>query len=211
MKEKYKITEKQLTFLSDFLTRKEHENDEIKLELMDHLICEFEEKGNGNLSEFLSNKLEFISGYKQKHQNIISQVYKKELIGEFKKYFLNLDKFPITLISLFVMYFVTANFNSKVTLIITIISFASVLAYIYSVVFFTKKFIRKTTSMVALTSTIWLPSIFIYLPKEFYNFLLTHKTLYLLFWFVAFIINLSAASYIKRKKETIKTKYQHLL
>ncbi|TCP23910.1 hypothetical protein EV195_10775 [Tenacibaculum skagerrakense] len=206
-----KITEKQLKFLSEFLNRKGYENDETKLELMDHLICEFEEKGNGNLSEFLSHKLEFIRSYKQKHQNIISLVYKRELIGEFKKYFLNLDKIPITLISLLVMYFVTTNFNSKVTLIITIISFACVLAYIYSIVFFTKKFIRKTTSMVALTSIIWLPSSFIYLPKEFYNFLLTHKTLYILFWFVAFIINLSAASYIKRKKEVIKTKYQHLL
>ena len=206
-----KITEKQLKFLSEFLNRKGYENDETKLELMDHLICEFEENGNGNLSEFLSHKLEFIRSYKQKHQNIISQVYKKELISEFKKYFLNLDKIPITLISLFVMYFVATNFNSKVTIIISIISFACAQAYIYLIIFFTKKFIRKTTSMAALTSIISLPSLFICLPKEFYNFLLTHKTLYLLFWFVAFIINLSTASYIKRKKEIIKTKYQHLL
>lgn len=209
MEKKYTITEKQLAFLDSFLDRKGYTNNETKFELMDHLICDFEENGNGNLSQFLSNKLYFIEQQKFKKEKIFNRLYFKEMLKEFVSFFIDFKKITITILLFFLSYLTTVFFSEKVVLIVFAISLVSIQLYgLYTC--FVEKELRKLEEFRALAAAVYLPSIVVHFFPLFKG-LLNYKIAFSIFWALVFILMLSFSVYTKRKKDELVNKYKYLI
>ncbi|MFD0992655.1 hypothetical protein [Tenacibaculum geojense] len=208
MNKKY-TTDKQLDFLDSFLTMKGYANNENKIELMDHLICDFELNGNGNLSQYLSNKLHFIEQQKFKREKILNKIYLKEMFNEFTLFFTDFKRILITLLVFLFVVCLTRFFNNKVIKITYILSLFIVQLYGLFNTFIEKRF-RKLDEFKALTSIIFLPtSLFIitsYIDNPFKNI-----ELFSVFWFLIFMLTLSFVLYSKRKLKELKKKYNRLI
>ncbi|CAL2081407.1 hypothetical protein [Tenacibaculum sp. 190524A05c] len=209
MKEKYKITEKQLDFLDKFLTKKGYSNNENKFELMDHLICDFELNGNGNLSQFLSTKLSFINEQKFTKQKIYNRLYLREMFKEFLSFFSDFKKIPLTILIFFFIYYFTKYFNNKVIIVSFGISLITLQLYgLY--ISFVEKELRKIEEFRALATVTYMPSYIVILFSNVQS-PLKYIELFAFFWFLTFMITLSFVIYAKSKKDELKKKYNHLI
>lgn len=215
MEKKHEITEKQLVFLSDFLERKGFLENESKYELMDHLICEFEERGNGNLSQFLSDKLNFIRKYSLNNTNKKSMYYRKlyfkESLREFKLFFTDVKLIPITVLSILIIYFLSIHLNEKVLSILVIISLFSCVMYGFYLEFFkTKKSLRKLEEIRPFGLDVGLPFWVVVFPK-FLDYLLFNKVIFSIVWFTFLLFSIAAIIQMEKKKKYLLDKYKHLL
>ena len=52
-----------MAFLERFLKKYDFGSEDDKIELIDHIVLDFEENGNGNLSQYLSEELGFIKNF----------------------------------------------------------------------------------------------------------------------------------------------------
>ena len=107
MEKNYEITKKQLSFLEGFLDRKHpHISRETKVELIDHLVSDFEATTeNGNLSQYLSNELEFIRKFVFNGVSEVKKTYRKETWGKFFSFFANAKMLPISIFIITLFYF----------------------------------------------------------------------------------------------------------
>ena len=212
---KYEITEKQLAFLSNFLERKGFLESETKLELMDHLICDFEENGNGNLSEFLSEKLNFIRLYSFKNANkkdkYYRRVYFKETVKEFQNFFLDKKKIPITILSALVIYLISFHLTKDIIIISFLTSLLSCMIYGFFINWFkTNKALRKLEEIRSFGLDTSIP-FFIFVFPNALNYLIINKIIFSVTWFVFFFYSLSSIFQMKKKKKHLLEKYKHLL
>ncbi|WP_299834265.1 hypothetical protein [uncultured Tenacibaculum sp.] len=209
MKEKHIITDKQLNFLDKFLTKKGYVNSENKIELMDHLICDFELNGNGNLSQFLSTKLYFIEQQKSKREKILNKLYLKEMFKEFLTFFSDFKRILVTLFVFLFIFCLTKYFNNKIILASFAISLFIIQLYgVY--ISFVEKRLRKLEEFKALAAVTYLPSSIIIFSSYIKN-PLKYIELFTFFWFLIFILTLSFVLYIKRKKNELIKKYNFLI
>lgn len=215
MEKKYNITEKQLIFLEGFLQRKYKDiTDEIRIELTDHLISDFENTtNNGNLSQYLSNELGFIRKFVFDGTNKHQKNYGKQTWRQFYVFFTEIKLLPITFSVLILFYFLAENLNHKwlwgsFSIIQLIIFLASILFGIIN-----KKKLRKLDEVKRLGADIWLPYIMIQLPSGFGfdSFIMSYSLLFTLYASFTFIYSLAAYIVIREKRKIILEKYKHLL
>ncbi|SDS49547.1 hypothetical protein SAMN05216503_3243 [Polaribacter sp. KT25b] len=218
MEKSYEITEKQLDFLEGFLKRKYPSiTDETKIELTDHLISDFEATTeNGNLSQYLSNELEFIRKFVSTRVKLLGVNYNRDVWQEYLSYYTSIKKVPISIFTYFLIYFLSVNLNNKFVWLSFFFSVFGV--YGYSLFAQTSKIpieIRKLPELQLLGKGItmgipYLMCMVIFFP-DIKTVLLENSILFSFYWFFAFSLSIAALIVMHKKKNIITEKYKHLL
>jgi len=218
MEKRYEITDKQLTFLEDYLKRKKRFSDPEDLyELMDHIILDFEATTkNGNLSQYLADNSSFIFNYKGSNSNkesVTHWKYQRELWQIFFSFFYRLKYLPITILIMLVFYFLflKINLSTKALGIMFIIAIAVPAVYGMILTYHKNKKLRKLVPFKYLANVMSLPSMFLYLFSPISDFLKEHRFLFFLYVFLAFGLHISGILLISEKRKIILEKYKHLL
>lgn len=207
-----KITEKQLMFLQDYVKRKKRFLDtETRLELVDHLVCDFEVNGNGNISKYLADKSEFIFNYKNYKSDEIHWAYQRELWKVFFSFFTNLKTIPAILLLIFFLKEVIEIFSQKTAGIFFMILIIIPMFYGLIKTYHKKKKIRSLIEFKHLANIYSLPSLFIYTLSPFKEFWFSNDILILSYMVVGLCLNFAAVNLILRKRKGILKKYSHLL
>ncbi|WP_339659594.1 hypothetical protein [uncultured Polaribacter sp.] len=215
MKKRYEITEKQLTFLEDFLKRKYPSiTDETRIELSDHLVSDFEATSeNGNLSQYLSNELEFIRKFVFEGTNNHQKRYSKQTWKQFFSFFTDVKSLPFTISVLILFYFLAENLTDKwlwgsFVIIQGIIFLASVFFGMIN-----KKKLRKLDEVKYLGADIWLSYILVQLPSVFGfdSYIMTNSFVFTIYASFTIIYAVAAYTVVREKRKIILEKYKHLL
>lgn len=218
MKKNYKITEKQLAFLEDFIDKKYSKiNEESRIELIDHLISDFEATtNNGNLSQYLSNEIEFIRRFMRTRVKLLGVNYSNDVREEYFSFFTNIKKIPMTLFCFFGIYFLSQNLNDKFTWLSFFFSVFTV--YGYSLVVQSNnlpKTIKKLPEVQLLGKGITMGIPYLMCIVIFFDqmrvFLLQSRLFFSVYWFFAFSLSIAAIIVMNHKKKVILEKYKHLL
>jgi hypothetical protein len=218
MEKRYEITDKQLAFLEGFIDKKySNINEETRIELIDHLISDFEATTeNGNLSQYLSNELEFIRRFMSARVKILGVNYTRNVWQEYWSFFTDFKKVPITLFTFLMIYFLSNNLNSKWVWLSFFFSVFGV--YGYSLFAQTKnipKEVRKLPEVQLLGKgiTMGIPYLMcMVIPfSEIRILLLESSLLFSLYWFFAFSLCIAAVIVLNTNKKEILEKYKYLL
>lgn len=212
MEKKHTITDKQLAFLEDYIKRKKRYFDvESRLELTDHLICDFEENGNGNISQFLAEKSIFIANYKNSKAEKIHWAYQRELWKVFLGFFINFRTIPIVFLTSLLMYFTIENFSDLVFKRLLMVLIIIPMFYGLVKTYHSKKSIRKLIEFDQLVNLYCLPSLLVYTFTFLKDFWFSNKWLLLVYSILVIALNFSALLVILRKRKRILKNYNHLL
>lgn len=215
MEKDYEITEKQMLFLNSYLLRKYPGiTEEIRIELTDHLISDFEATTkNGNLSEYLSNELVFIRKFVFDSANRHQKKYGKETWRQFLDFFMNLKLLPIVFSLMFIFYLLANNLNNKwLWVVFIMIQSLIMLASVFFGMIHNKK-LRKLDEVKYLGADIWLSYLLVQFPIAFGfdNFIVSYDILFSIYASFTLIHAMAAYMVIKEKRNIIIEKYQHLL
>ena len=215
MEKKYEITEKQLVFLNGFLLRKYPDiSDTTRIELTDHLVSDFEATtDNGNLSQYLSNELEFIRKFVFNGVREVKKTYSRQTWNCFFDFFSNFKMIPYTLLIVVILFYLAKNLNNKqlwMSLII-IQSIIMLLSILFGMI--NKKKLRKVDEVKYLGAEIWLPFLMIQIPQglEFHDFLMSNEYVFILYSLFTVVYGLSAFIVLRKQRKYILEKYKHLL
>ncbi|WP_165731544.1 hypothetical protein [Polaribacter sp. 20A6] len=215
MEKRYEITEKQLTFLNNYLLRKYPSiTDETRIELVDHLVSDFEKTTeDGNLSQYLSNKLSFIRKFIFDRANTHQKRYGKETWKQFYSFLTYIKLLPITFSVLILFYFLNENINEKWSW--GTLAIIQLLIFLSSIIFGTiyKKELKKLDEVKYLSADIWLPYVMVQLPSGFGfdDYIMSNSILFTFYASFTIIYAISAFIVIREKRKIILEKYKHLL
>lgn len=215
MEKRYEITEKQLTFLEDFLSRKYSGiSDDVKIELIDHLISDFEATTeNGNLSQHLSNELGFIRRFVFTERKKFKSNYSKETWLKFIGFFAYLQFLPYSLLVIITFYFLSENLSNKTLYLVLLISQTIIFAISVFFGMINKKEFRKLDEVQFLGSDIWLPFLLVSIisVEEIKDFILSYSLCFTVYASFIIIFGLTAFIVVRKNKIQILEKYKHLL
>ena len=218
MEKRYEITDKQIGFLNNFLFKRyPNISDETRIELVDHLISDFEATTtNGNLSQYLSNEMEFIKNFISAKVKLLNANYNRDVWQEYLSFYSDIKKLPTTLFVFFVIYFLTENLNNKFVWLSFFLSVFGI--YGYSLIAQTKnipKVIRKLPEVQLLGKgiTMGIPYLMcmVIFIDELRVVLLESSILFSFYWFFAFSLSIAAIIVLHKRKKIITKKYQYLL
>lgn len=217
MKKRYEITEKQLAFLNGFILRKYPAiSEETRIELIDHLISDFEATTeDGNLSQYLSNEIEFIKKFISNRVKLLRVNYNKDVLQEYLSFFTGVKKIPITLFTLFIIYFLSENLNDKYVWLSFFISVFGVYGYSLISQISMPKELKKLREVQLLGKGIsmgipYLMSMVIFFP-EIKTLILRSSVFFIFYWFFAFSLSIAVIKVMHKKENIIIEKYKHLL
>ena len=214
MENKYQITEKQLAFLDRFLNKYSFGSEDDKIELKDHIILDFEENGNGNLSQYLSEELEFIKKFIGGKLRVIHKSYRRKTIDELISFFTSIKKTPITIVGFLSIYLLTVYFNKIILIILFYVSLSSFFIYSQFFLSFNKKDRIKLDRIEYLGQEMWLPYVMMVFPFHLTgtkDFMLANSFFLSVYWFLAIAYSIAAITVMKKEKKIIYEKYKHLL
>ncbi|WP_339881360.1 hypothetical protein [Polaribacter vadi] len=218
MERKHEITEKQLDFLENFIDKKySSTNEESRIELIDHLISDFEATTeNGNLSQYLSNEIEFIRRFMRTRVKLLKANYDRDVWQEYFTFFTSIKRIPVTLFCFFCIYFLSQNLNDKFSYLGFF--FSVMVVYLYTLIAQPSnlpKKIKKLTEIQLLGKgiTMGIPYIMcmIVLFSEIRTVLLESRIFFTFYWFFAFSLSVAVIIIMNQKKNIIIRKYKHLL
>ena len=218
MEKRYEITDNQIGFLNNFLFKRyPNISDETRVELVDHLISDFEATTtNGNLSQYLSNEMEFIKNFISAKVKLLNANYNRDVWQEYLSFYSDIKKLPITLFIFFVIYFLTETLNNKFVWLSFFLSVFGI--YGYSLIAQTKnipKVIRKLPEVQLLGKgiTMGIPYLMcmVIFIDELRVVLLESSILFSFYWFFAFSLSIAAIIVLHKRKKIITKKYQYLL
>jgi hypothetical protein len=211
MEKKHQITAKQLIFLDRFLMKYEFGSEDDKIELKDHIILDFEENGNGNLSQYLSEEISFIKDFIGSKLKVIHKGYRRKTIVEALSFITSIRKLPITIVLFLCIYMLTIYLNETVLIVSFISSVMGLFVYSQFFLNFNKRDKKKLDRIKYLGQEMWLPYLMVMLPISFYDKLVAYKFFFSMYWFVAIVYAIAAILVMKKEKTIIYEKYKHLL
>jgi hypothetical protein len=217
MEKRYEITEKQLAFLNDFLFRKYPSiSDDIRIELTDHLISDFEvTTENGNLSQYLSNELEFIRNFVGARINLIQKNYNREVRLKYLSFFTKIKLLPFTILGFILIYVLVSKLNNNLLWLSFFFSVFGIYGYSLLITTFKSKKIRKLEEIKLLGTGfgMGIPYLMVIFPLLIENkkFLYDNTLFFTSYWFFALSLSIASILVLKEKKKIILEKYKHLL
>lgn len=209
MEKTHEITEKQLLFLKSFLKKYNIPNED-NIELIDHLILEFEHCGNNNLSQYLSNKLSFIRSYTERKRNMLHKKSIQEVVKQFALFFTDLKILPITISVIMILFYLSRTLTSNLLITAFMISMVTPIIYGFRLVYHKNKKIRKNKEFQRIYQFFGLSSIFLYMvPSILHSFLVNHYLVFFVYWNLAFGLSISEIIIAKRKRKAVLEKLNY--
>ena len=215
MHKNFKISAKQLVFLEDFLQRKyKGISKETKAELINYLRLDFEATTkNGNLSQYLSNEINFIKNYVDTRTLDIKKNYSKETWLYFYGFLTNFKLMPIAIITMVMFYYLNESFNSKIACLVLFGLHTILFIVSLNVRFVRNKLLRKLYEVQFLGIEIWLPFLLVHLLSESHVGAFITSNSFIFSTYASFVIlyGFAALFILKENKKRILNTYKHLL
>lgn len=180
---------------------------DVRLELIDHLGCEFEANASlVSIEDFLITKQYFIKTFADKRQRTLHWSYQRLLWKQFVLFFYKLKLIPIPFLLCSTILLIHVNPNADLTkrLFMTMI----IIPHVITLIIYLKKqkIFKNVLSAQPLLSIMSLPSLYIYIPNIFSKgFLFEHYYVAFFFLFFGSLLSLSGLIvYINQKNKIIK-------
>jgi len=200
-----KLTQKQIHFIDNHLQFIGVKFIDVRIELLDHLVFEFENKeADESLEDFLKTKKIFIRDFKKNLHNKRHWGYQKALLKRFLM-FLYVPKYLIiSFLFITIFSFLIPHFNTtpiKFLFLSTIIIPQILQFFIY---YISKGLHKKIQSFQYIFSIMSGPSLFLFFFNPISEWLLENPFYFLMYWFLAFAFNAAGIiEVIKCKKKTL--------
>ncbi|EAR13566.1 hypothetical protein PI23P_03692 [Polaribacter irgensii 23-P] len=215
MEKKYKITEKQLTFLEEFLLRIYKDIPvKTRIELTDHLILDFEATTrNGNLSQYLSNEIAFIRKFTSTKIKLYKNLYRKETWQYFFSFFKDLNKLPHSVFGFIFFYSLSESLSNYWLWLAYMISYCVLFFLVIFYGMIHQKALKKLDEVKFLGAEIWWLFVLINFAQglDFIDFLTQNSLLFSAIWFLTIFYSYAAYMIVKKHEKIIINKYKHLL
>ncbi len=214
MEKKQHITTKQLAFLEQFLAKYDFGSEDDKVELKDHLILDFEENGNGNLSQYLSGEMGFIKSFIGAKLKVIHANYRRKTLQEAFGFFTSIRKLPVVIILFLSMYVLTMVLNKTVLIGMFLCSVIALFVYSQFFLSIKNRDKKKLGRISYLGQEMWLPFLMVMYAVPvvvLYDVFVRGMLFFSAYWFVAVVYAIAAIRVMKKEKKVIYEKYKHLL
>ncbi|MFP4844608.1 hypothetical protein [Winogradskyella sp. PE311] len=207
-----KLTPEKIKIVDDFLINQNIKYLDIRSELLDHLVTEFEEHSNyGLLEDYLHGKIKFIKEFAKKQQKTIHWTYQKQLWVQFAKFFFEL-KYILLLAVLISLGYVLLQYVTLKTF--TFVCFFFLAALVLYPLFYQIKYskaVKKVQSMQSLFTVTSLPSVFLYMFNVVNDILIENFVLGLIYFSFAIVLGISAVIIIEKDRKRVLKKYYQLI
>lgn len=208
---KEKLNKKDIKTIDYFLIKHDVKYIDARVELIDHLASEFEERSHYSLLEgFLLSKRKFIKDYCDKRQKTIHWSFQKQVLLGFLKFFYKPKDILLTITLIISIYISMLIFDNETSysLCIGFLIVPNILAIFYNIL---HKAYNKTQAANSLFSIMAVPSLFLYLMPLIKSFLLENYYALFAYWLISLIFTMTGLiEFYKRRKEIVNT-YNALL
>jgi hypothetical protein len=206
-----KLTKVDIQFIDHFLINKGIKYMDVRVELIDHLSSDYEENSNyGLLEDYLKSKITFVTEFEKNRHTKLHWSYQKQVWLEFFKNFYTLmglvKTASITLILVFGLYLLEIKSVAIVSLITAaVINLTAMFTH-----FKQRKSIKKLQSSVLIFGVLSLPALPLYTYSQINTFIESSNLVFILFWLVVILLNVSAAELVYQLKNKIIENYNKL-
>lgn len=203
-----KLTKEKIQIIEDWLINIDIKFIDIRLELIDHLASEYEEKSPYVLIEdFLQTKQIFIKNYIKQRQKAIHWSYQKQFFQKLLMFF-HKPTYVLVSVCLFciVSWFVL-KLGVKATLILFVSSVAILQFGAMQIHFKQYKSFKKLQLAQPLLSVLSLPSLFLYCFSLIKDFITENQVIFIVYVFTALLFNLAGFMEVRSKNKLILNKY----
>ena len=211
MEKKQQITAKHLAFIDRFLAKCDFGFEDDKVELKDYLILNFEENGNGNLSQCLSGEMGFIRRFTGAKPKVVQTNYREKTLQEAFGFFTSIRKFPLAIALFLSMYVMTIALNETVLIVVFIVTVIRLFSYRQFFLSIQRKLKKKLDCIAYLGQEMWLLYLMLMFPVGFYDEFVSGSLFFSVYWFVAVLCSIAAIRVMKKEKKMIYEKCKHLL
>lgn len=203
-----KLTKENIKLIDEFLIKNKVKFIDVRLELIDHLASDFENQlYQGSLERFLDTQKDFVEEFIKKRQKTIHWSYQRQLWRRFLMFFNKTDYLAYTLLIGVVLYFLIYGLSQKSNLILFGLTLLTPLFIAVFYQFKHSKPFKKIQSAQSVFSIMALPSLFLYVFNPLADFLLANNYAFMVYWFLAFLFNVSGLIEVYKRKNEIIDKY----
>ncbi|MDP5230819.1 MAG: hypothetical protein NWQ38_10535 [Cellulophaga sp.] len=209
-----KLVKQDIQNIDTWLKNHEIKYIDIRYELMDHLISEYENLENyPDLDSFLTDRLPWCKKVAKEKQKALHWAYQKEVWIQFFNFFKKKNTFLILVITAIFYYLLFPFLTAKQFKTALLIPFFAVAAYqIYLLMFkcFSTKNQKEYISMASLVAIFSLPQLFLYCFGAFPGAL--QSNLYFLVPYITFglLLNIAAILAFYEKRKVVVKEYEFL-
>ncbi|MBJ2173489.1 hypothetical protein JBL43_04530 [Aureibaculum sp. A20] len=207
-----KLTKQQIAFIDIFLMEKNIKYLDVRFELLDHLVSDFENYDNIDLNKYLNSKINFINNFTEKRKSSIHWSYQKQLWLRFFDFFIKIKYVYISILSFMYTYILVFKFETKTALLLAFIPICimQVISWFFAYNFKNKEN-KKLISALYIANIMSLPSLFLYVVTPIKDILNQNKILFFIYCFVGICLNIAGLIEVSLKRKATLKKYKILL
>jgi hypothetical protein len=207
-----KLTKENIQFIDKYLVKRGVKHLDVRVELIDHLASEYEEKSQLSLIEdYLTTKHTFIKDFTKKQQKSIHWNYQNQLWIQFFKFFY---KPTFLLFFFFLMLLSDTGLQYLSVKTYGLICYFILLALIiYPLIYQIKysKAVKKVQSLQSLFTVTSLPTLFLYLTNLIMDYLTDNPIFLVIYSLFSILLAFSAVIIIEKDKKSLLERYYQLI
>jgi len=204
-----KLSREEIQKIESFLLNLNIKFIDVRLELTDHLATEFEQNSEYVLlDDFLKTKVNFIKDFETKRQKSIHWSYQRLLLKQLSKFFY-VPKLLFFNVLIFLIVYGFVNIsqlkNGYVTILLSIFTI-NIIGFAKRA--YNEKEFKKLQIAQPLYFIMALPSMFLYFANLIKQSLLEQPIIFIVYFFIGLLMNISGLMVLLRKKKDIQEYYK---
>ena len=207
-----KLTPDQIQFIDNYLQFLGVKFIDVRLELLDHLASEFENRQDEiSLEDFIRTKKSFVRDFEIKLHRKRHWGYQKALINRVLMFFYIPKYLVATSLLSFLLFQVAKLETSSPKMYLFFITLIVPQVFQFYIYYKPKGMYKKIQSAQYILTIMSLPSLFLYCFSIFSDWLLASPIYFAMYWGLAFIFNVSGIIEVIRCKKRIVSTYRELI
>jgi len=207
-----KLTQEEIKYIDNYLKFLKVDYIDVRVELVDHLASEFENKSEYVLLEdFLRPKKNFVKSFEKKLHKQKHWAYQRSLFKGILRYFISPKYMVISVGLLMLLNALTFSFSSKIVnhiFIVTLILPQLVHLYMFKK---PKDMHRNIQSARYIMSIMSFPTLFFYAAMGNFDEYIQKPIFFIGFWFLAMVSNLAGLEAVAKCKKQVLQHYKQLV
>ena len=207
-----KLTQEQIKYIDNYLQFIGVKFIDIRIELLDHLASSYEnESSDISLEDFLRTKKGFVRNFEKQIHTNRHWGYQKALLKRVLKFLYSPKYLLVSTLSIITFLWLSSYQNANITRVVflaTLIVPQVLQFYIYNK---PRGLDKKIQSFQYIFSIMSGPSIFLYFYSSSFEWLLETPIYFTLYWFFAFIFNVSGIIEVIECKKQILSTYKNII
>lgn len=207
-----KLSKENIKYIDNYLQFLNVKYIDVRVELIDHLASEFENRSEYVLLEdFLRTKKTFVKTFQKNLHKKKHWAYQKRLFKRILDYFIKPKYIFFSLFIVMLIYISVINLPSKFLGFLFLVTVAIpqiIHLYIHKK---PKEMHRKIQSAKYIISIMSFPSLFLYTGLQIFNDIPENRVFFIGFWFVAIISNLAGLEEVILCKRQVLNQFKQLV